>query len=554
MCPRIGLRYCDETDLLDKRNQPVVRKKVALCHGRTAACMCTLAVLGRLVRGRVASLKSLVAGGWATLFGGLAVENVQRPTVAEVLDIHSVVVVGVSAKMGYYWAHSVLQWPHDLKVWLVARRGGEVLGHRVLTDISDVPEKVDYAIVSVPYRAVPDVLRACAKLGARGATIFTSGYSELGTPEGRAREQGLTALVRSLPMRVFGPNCMGICYPERGLAFMPTVKRSPGHTAFVSQSGGVAISVYTAGAESGLGFSKLFSFGNGIDIRPPELFDYLRDDSETHVVGAYLEGTRDGKALYRALWTLAHEKPVVLLKGGRSKEGSRVASSHTGALAGTPDIWLAALRQANVAVVETLEDMVATLSVFAKCPPPQSRSVGIMSISGGTSVVYTDLCTEHGLSVPRTPASTREALDPLVRDVGTSLNNPIDLAADYYSDTTIADVIRTVGGCEAFSSLMLEADVHHIYQVSSIMDATDTVSDFWWAMASAGKGGVEQHAKPVLAVVPDVAYPAARKEAWDIFVEAGLPVFRNFREAVGALARVCAYYETKQARASTACR
>ncbi len=483
-------------------------------------------------------------------FGAPPMTPIDRPSISEMLDISSVAIVGVSAKMGYYWPHSMLQWEHDLKVWLVSRSEGEVLGHKIYRDLDDVPDNIDYVIVSVPNRYVPEVIEKAARKGARGATIFTSGYSELGTEEGRRREQELRELVHSLPMRVLGPNCMGLCHPRLGFAFMPAAERSIGPVGFLSQSGGIAIAVYTAGALSGVGFSKLFSFGNQIDITAPEIVDYFADDDETSVVGAYIEGTNDGRALLDAMMRLTEKKPLVVLKGGRTEEGSRAASSHTGALAGSSEIWNAAFRQANVVTVTSVEDLVATLSVFSQCPPPASNRVGMVAISGGASVVYSDLCVENGLRVPRTSEETVERLDPLIADVGTGLGNPIDLAADYYQDQTISEVIRIVGDEKNFDSLIIEADVPNIQRVATIMDALDVIDGFWLSMAGAASDVVAKRNKPVLVAVPDTGFPEARIRTWRIFVEAGLPVFRSVREAIAALGRVWRYVERRRERAA----
>jgi len=184
----------------------------------------------------------------------------RKPTIAEVLEIKSVAIIGVSPGMGYYWVHSMMQWEHDLQMWLVSHRGGEVLGHKILTSMEEIPGNVDYAIIRVPYKYVPTVLRDCHKKGVKGVTIFTSGFSELGTEEGTQREQEIKEILDETGVRAFGPNCMGLTYPEIGFAFVPTVKRLSGDVGFLSQSGGVAIATYTTGVESGVGSSKVFSF------------------------------------------------------------------------------------------------------------------------------------------------------------------------------------------------------------------------------------------------------------------------------------------------------
>ncbi|MHA2371736.1 MAG: CoA-binding protein [Candidatus Thorarchaeota archaeon] len=471
-----------------------------------------------------------------------------RPSISEMLEIQSVAIVGASANMGYYWAHCMLQWDHDLRVWLVSRKTGEALGQKIYGSLSELPEKIDYVIVAVPWKYVPQVIKECEEHGAKGVTIFTSGYSELGTEEGHRREEELAELVKNLNIRALGPNCMGLMYPKLGISFIPTVGKRAGNVGFLSQSGGVAITTYTTGVESGVGFSKLFSFGNHVDITPAEIMRFFADDDETEVVGVYVEGTKGGKEFFNALIDLAKKKPVVALKGGRSNEGSRAASSHTGALAGNREIWEAAFRQANVTTVSTLEELVATLSIFSLTPKPRSQNIGMIAISGGTSVIYTDLCVESGLAVPKTSPEIIEQLDPLIRDVGTGLGNPIDLASDYYQDQTISEVIRLVGSDPNFDSIIVEADVHNIHQVSTIMDAADVVHYFWSALADASRKVVLEEKKPVLITIPEVAYPNARMEAWRIFVERGLPVFRNMGEAVGALSAVAKYYEIQNKR------
>ncbi len=471
-----------------------------------------------------------------------------RPSIANILEIKSVAIVGVSAGMGYYWVHSMLQWKHDLQIWLVSKREGEVMGNKIYTSILALPEDIDYAIIAIPYKAVPQALRECHQKGAKAVTIFTSGFSELGTEEGRQRELEIQKILNETGLRAFGPNCMGLTYPEIGFAFMPTVKRLSGNVVFLSQSGGVAIATYTTGVESGIGFSKVFSFGNQSDITPQELLDYFSTDDNTKVIGAYIEGTNNGKQILESMKQLARIKPVVTIKGGRSDEGSRAAASHTGALTGNSELWNAVFRQANVITVRTLEDLVATLSIFSLSPRPKSRNIGMIAISGGTSVIYTDLCIERGLKVPRTSDETIAKLDPLIRDVGTGLGNPIDLASDYYQDQVTSEVIRIAGEESRFSSLILEADVHNMHQVASILGFADIIIDYWKVMAKAGRKVVEKEGKPVLVAIPEVAYPGPRAEAWEVFVNAGLPVFRNMNETVSALSRVCDYYETKDRR------
>jgi hypothetical protein len=135
-----------------------------------------------------------------------------------------------------------------------------------------------------------------------------------------------------------------------------------------------------------------------------------------------------------------------------------------------------------------------------------------------------------------------------MRSVGNAVGNPIDLAADYYSDQILSEVVKIVGADPAFDSIIMQADVHNIHQVAAIMDATEEVEYLWGVMAEAGKQVMSQYKKPVLVAIPEVAYPEARMRAWNKFVEQDLPVFRNIEEAVISLVKVCEYYETKEKR------
>ena len=175
-------------------------------------------------------------------------------------------------------------------------------------------------------------------------------------------------------------------------------------------------------------------------------------------------------------------------------------------------------------------------------------NVGIIAISGGTSVVYTDLCIEAGLSVPNSSPETVKQLRDVMLSVGNAVGNPIDLAADYYQDKVMTEVIRIVGEDPSFDSLILSVDYHNIHQVANIMDAVEEVQYLWGVMAKAGREVMEKQKKPVLVTIPDVAYHEARTRAWQQFVGEGLPVFSNISETVNALVRVCEYSEIRSSR------
>ncbi|MFX1483950.1 MAG: CoA-binding protein, partial [Promethearchaeota archaeon] len=147
----------------------------------------------------------------------------KKPSIVDILDIKSAAIVGVSSSLGYFWVHCMTQWNHNLKLWLVSKREGEALGRKIYTSVLDIPEQFDFAIIAVPYRAVPQALRECHEKGAKVVSIFTSGFSELGTQDGKQRELEIQEILNETGMRAFGPNCMGLLYPELGISFIPNV-------------------------------------------------------------------------------------------------------------------------------------------------------------------------------------------------------------------------------------------------------------------------------------------------------------------------------------------
>jgi len=221
-------------------------------------------------------------------------------------------------------------------VYVVSRSGSHhpSLEGQVFPSLLDIPGPVDHVIVCTPAAAVAEVLRECGEKGVRSAAIFSSGFGESEDPEGQKRQEDLARIAREAGVRLIGPNCMGLYCPETGLNFRADLPRAPGWTAMVSQSGGMAIRTIFQGVEKGLGFSKVVSYGNEVDLQSWELLEFLADDEPTRLILAYIEGTRDGRSLLRSIKKASSRKPVLVLKGGLCKEGSRAASSHTGSMAG----------------------------------------------------------------------------------------------------------------------------------------------------------------------------------------------------------------------------
>ena len=283
----------------------------------------------------------------------------------------------------------------------------EVAGLPAYPDLLSIPAIVELAVLMVPPRALDAVLadvkaRAVGRGDLKAVIVTAGGFAELGTAEGRERQARLVAAARDAGVRLMGPNCIGVIDTETHVdtTFLHGVVRRPGPIAFVSQSGAVGawFAQMLSSEPEPVGFSKLISLGNMADVSLPEALDFLRTDPATKVVGLYLEGTSRPRALLGSIAALSVDKPVVVLKTGRSDSGREAATSHTGALAGSDRIWDGALRQVGAWRAETMDGFVDTLRVLAAGVPVPARSplrVFLLTHAGGPGVYALDLLAAH---------------------------------------------------------------------------------------------------------------------------------------------------------------
>ncbi len=307
----------------------------------------------------------------------------------------------------------------------------EIAGLPAYPDLSSIPGRVELAVLMVPPRALDTVLADVAGRASRrrdlAALIVTAGgYAELGTAEGRDRQAKLAEAARAAGVRLMGPNCIGVIDTRSHVdtTFLHGVVRRPGAIGFVSQSGALGawfLQMLSAEPEP-VGFSKFVSLGNMADLDMAETLDYLRADPATGVIGLYLEGTADPRPLLAAIARASAEKPVVVLKTGRSATGGAAATSHTGALAGPDRVWDGALRQAGALRADGMEEFVDTLRILAGGHRPPVRAplrVFLVTHAGGPGVYTMDLLAARPRHVtmarvsPETKAALRAAVPPM---------------------------------------------------------------------------------------------------------------------------------------------
>ncbi|MFW9906934.1 MAG: acetate--CoA ligase family protein [Candidatus Thorarchaeota archaeon] len=338
-----------------------------------------------------------------------------------------VALVGASAdyrKLGNSILMNLLS--SEIGVFPITHSKDQVLGVRTYPGLADLPEPVDLVIVAVAAKHCPSLMPEIRNAGAKNAVIISGGFSETGT-EGAEIEKALIKAARDAGVRFIGPNCVGV---SNSRLFNGTFTMMPerGNIAFISQSGALGgMSIYTTRAKR-IGMSKFASIGNASDVGFVEILDYFRQDPKTTVIAVYIEGIDNGRELFESLQRTAKEKPVVILKGGKSEAGSRATQSHTGSLAGSSQIFDGMIKQARCVTAPTLDTLFEICKLFDYQPLPKGCNIGIISNTGGAGVLATDAASEFGLQVTTLEEETRHELRQILPPMA-STNNPIDVVA-----------------------------------------------------------------------------------------------------------------------------
>ena len=340
-----------------------------------------------------------------------------------------VAVVGASSnptKLSYGVLRNLATHGYRGPVYPVNPRGGEMQGLRVYRSVAELPDPVDLAVIVLSAERTAEALEACGQRGIRAAVLIASGFGELGAG-GREREAQLREVARRYGMRFIGPNCVGVVdtYAPIDTTFIRTMP-DQGVIGFVSHSGAVCGGTMDWASAVGVGFSRILSLGNQVDVDVADALDSLAVDPHTRVVAAYIEGLPDGRRFVEAAARLTLCKPLVVLKAGRTPSGTRAVASHTGALAGEDRAFQAACRRAGAIPVEDLEELVDAAIALAYREPPSGPRMAILTNAGGPSAVGADALDRQGLQLTdlsvETQARLRETCPP-----GTMTGNPVDM-------------------------------------------------------------------------------------------------------------------------------
>jgi len=341
----------------------------------------------------------------------------------------SVAFVGASNNMGKWGGiilHNLISGGYEGDVFPVNPGETEVQGIAACPSVESIPHEIDLVILSVPVKAVLPALKQAVDKGVPACIIITAGYAELGE-EGRALQEEILATAGQGEMVLVGPNSQGISVPPSKLhPWMPMLKPLPGSISIASQSGNVSTVLAEKLGEFGFGCSKAVSAGNCADLGFADYLEYFRKDESTRVALLYVEGV--GPSFFEAARRCAAEKPVVVLKSGRTGPGVKAVSSHTGVLAGSDEIFSAACRQAGLVRADSLEEAAMISASLVKSPSAKGPRVGVVTGGGGYGVMAADEIERQGLEVAVLSEATigrlKEMLPPWWAP-----NNPVDMVA-----------------------------------------------------------------------------------------------------------------------------
>ncbi len=315
------------------------------------------------------------------------------------------------------------------RIYPVNPKREKVFNLKCYPKIASVPEAVDLAIIVTPAIAVPGIVAECVEAKVKAAIIISAGFKELGEP-GLKLEQEILTYATSGRMPIIGPNCLGIMNPTYGLnATFARGMALPGNIAFLSQSGAMCTAVLDWSFKERIGFSSFVSVGSMADVDWGDLIDYLGGDQNTHSILMYMETVGDPRSFLSAAREIALEKPIIVIKAGRSSAAAQAAASHTGSLAGSDEVFDAALERAGVLRVNTIGELFQMASLLARQPKPKGPRLSIITNAGGPAVLATDSVVQHGAELAPLGEQAMHELNQHL-PAAWSHSNPIDILGD----------------------------------------------------------------------------------------------------------------------------
>ncbi len=348
----------------------------------------------------------------------------------------SIAVVGASreeGKVGNEILSNIIDGGFEGDIYPVNPQADEVLGLKAYPDLRAIGAVPDLAIIVVPASIVPKVMNQCAQIGVKSVIIITAGFKEIGEA-GAKLEREIERIARSRQIRVVGPNCLGIMVPRNKLnASFGGELPAPGAIGYLSQSGALLCAILDMARTEQIGFSATFSIGNKVDVDELDILRVLGQDQDTRVIAGYLESINDGNAFVREAERVSQHKPILLMKSGGTGAGARAASSHTGSLAGSDEVYESAFDRAGIIRCPSVRAQFDYAQAFTMQPLPAGNRIAVVTNAGGPGIMAADAIERHGMAFAELDHRTINHLREVLPEAANVLN-PVDVLGDALAD------------------------------------------------------------------------------------------------------------------------
>ncbi|MCF8037795.1 MAG: CoA-binding protein, partial [Desulfohalobiaceae bacterium] len=461
-----------------------------------------------------------------------------------VFNPRSIAVIGASevpGKAAERRTRSLLQGGYQGDIYLINPKRSELFGRKAYPSITEIGAEVDLVMIIVPPRFLPGAVKDSIRMGARGIIIITAGLGESGE-EGKQIENEILEAASRSGTYIIGPNCSGMYSSSAAMNILGIPSLQKGSISVLAQSGNVIDSLTNYAYLKGVGFSRIISVGNAIGVNFHEYIQYLKDDPETRVIIAYLEGIKEGDELVRVARETVKKKPIIALKVGRSGAGARAAASHTGSLAGDDIIVEAAFKQAGIVRVSNVDELFDMADCFSKSPLPDGNRVAILSEGGGDNSIAADNAELYGMEVPVLKQETQDRIRPFLL-AGMPASNPIDYGGTAEENPQmIAECVRVCMEDDAVDAVYLTG----FFGGFQVIIAPH-VADLEKQTAEELVKLVKEYQKPLFV---HTSFAGQDIAALNILRDAGIPVFESSGKSARCLGELMRFSIRRQVIAS----
>ncbi len=444
---------------------------------------------------------------------------------------NGIAVIGASrtpGKVGHEVLKNLINSGYNGYLCPVNPKAEDVLGLKSIPSIKEADDNIDLAVVCVPAKFVSTIVEEAGEVGVKCAIVISAGFKEIG-PEGARAEKLLLETAKKFDIRIVGPNCLGIISTGPvtfNASFAESIPK-PGNIAFISQSGALLTGIIDWSFQEDTGFSKIISVGNMADMEVTDFIEALRHDENTDVIAVYLENLKNGENFLNIAQKVCTEKPILVVKSGRSIEGAKAASSHTGALAGSDRAYDLAFQKVGAIRASSMEELFDLAKSFSMQPPPEGENIVIITNAGGPGILATDSASSHSLKLAPLSESTKELRKFLPPAAG--FHNPVDMLGT----ATSKEYGQTLEVC------LQNKNVHTALIILTPQAMTDT-------QKIAEKIAKIKKNFPKKLVVAAFIGSEKVKEGVEILQKAGIPCFPFPERAIKALSGLTKYAKFKQ--------